>query len=218
MKRIAYTNRELILNSLFILACIFLVLIFPGIKGLTQIFVVFGSFFVLAPILYIKFILKKPLGAFGFRIGEWRQGIIWAIIGWVIASLILFIFIRYTDFLTLNKIFLAVGKNFWGFVFYELVFVGIITLIFEIFFRGVVLQMFAEKFGWGAIFIQFAICLAFLFLSFLANNRWEAVEFIIVAFTGSLAAYWGRSPLYSFVANWLFFVLADALIIRFFVR
>lgn len=211
MKRVIYTNRELVVTIFLVLACVLLNLFFDA-QGAFQKILSLAGFFVLAPALYVKFILKKKWSDFGLQKGDWKKGVGGIIIALVVSLLILYILINYFGFLESHG---AIGKlkgNFGAFLYYEAVLIFSILLAFGVFFQGLILFVSESRLWRLSVLIQFLLFLLFLWIS--GGFQWDATYYIISAFFSGVIVYQSRSLLYGIAYSWIFVVIADAIVIR----
>lgn len=202
-----------LISSVVILACLLLVVFFPT-QGVLQNFSASLFFFFLLPTLYIKFILKKDLRAFGFNLQNPKTGFSWALGMLIVSALIIFILIHFFNFEKKYLMPAYLAQNFGIFLFYELVLVNFILFIQEFFFKGFVLFLFSEKLGFLAAILQALIFT--LFLLFASDLNWKLAPFIILSFTGGIVAHKSRSFLYSYLMSLFFLIILDAYIIYLF--
>lgn len=202
-----------IITFLIIILCFFLVYLFPA-QGNFQKFNLSLFFFIILPILYIKFILKKSIKDFGLSWGDKKNGLFWGLGMLVVSFIIIFALARFTNFENNYLIPAYIADNFWLFLFYELILVNFLFFSFEFFLKGFVLFSFADKFGYGSIIIQAALYALFLLLT--KNFGWQTVPIMILAVTGGLTAYKSKSILYSYLIGMIFLIVLDAYIIYIF--
>jgi membrane protease YdiL (CAAX protease family) len=202
-----------LISSIVILACLLLAVFFPT-QGILQDFSASLFFFFLLPILYIKFILKKDLRNFGLNLQNPLVGFSWAIGMLFTSILIIFILLHFFDFANNYLIPDYLAQNFGMFLFYELVLINTILFIQEFFFKGFILFLFSEKFGFAAAILQTLIFTLFLLLT--SDISWQLVPIIALSFTGGIVAHKSRSFLYSYVMSLIFMIFLDAYIIHIF--
>jgi len=206
------THQEDFLTAFVVLICLVLLTFFPT-NGASQKITSGIVFLFIAPLLYLKLILKKNLADFGWRLGDWKSGLVFSAVYLVFALLITYALFNRTPFLKEYQLPLATTNNFWYFIFYELVIVGIFVAIYEIFFRGFVMFYLSAKTGFYSVLYQFF--LFFLFFWATGNLNWNIVPFLIVAFFSGLATFKSRSLLYSFATSLFFLIIFDSLVIKF---
>lgn len=194
-----------------IVVCLGLFFLFPS-QGPAQAITASLIFLFLAPFLYIKLILKKHLRSYGWRIGDWKKGVLFAAVSLVLSLLIFYAFYHYTNFPKAYKLPLSATQNFLFFLLYEFLLVGFFLALYEFFFRGFFMFSFSGKIGLAAPFCQWFLFLAFLFLA--GNFSWQNAPYIITALFSGLITYKSRSLWYSFAFSLSFLLIADAVIIK----
>jgi len=211
-KIISFWKTEII-SSVVILICLLLAIFFPT-QGIFQEFSASFFFFLILPILYVKFILRKKLSAFGLNVWNLKTGFFWAIGMLLLSALLIFIFIHFFNFANNYLIPSYLAQNFGIFLLYELVLVNFILFIQEFFFKGFILSLFTEKIGFLAIIIQTLIFVLFLILT--NTLSWQLAPFIILSLAGGVVAYKSRSFIYSYAMSLIFILFLDAYIIHIF--
>lgn len=204
------TNQELLANFLVAAVCLILFSVFPA-NSFSQNLTKSLFFLIIVPFLYIKYILKRNISEFGFNFKNNEIGFIWGGIMLAMSLLIIYLLANFTDFEKNYILSASISKSFWLFAFYELVLVNILFFIQEYFFKGFLLSIFWEKTGYLSILIQAIIYLIPLWV--ISSSVWQTIPLTIFALTGGLAAYKGRSFIYSYVPGILFIILTDAYIL-----
>ncbi len=207
-------SKDFLVTIIVILLCLILFIYFPvynSIQELTKVF----FFFLLVPILYIKFILKENINEWGLNLQNKKKGFTWAILMLMLSLIIAYVFIRYTSFITHYPLSSLIINNFWGFLVYILIFINLILFLQEYFFRGFVLFTFYQKLGYWSILIQVGLYLIMILL--IPGNfqqlLWQSIPFIILAFTGGVTAYKSKSMIYSYFSGLLFFLIITSYLI-----
>jgi hypothetical protein len=209
MKKIS-SYRELLTTIVVILICLILYRLFPTKNNFQQI-ISSAAFLLIIPLLYIKMILKRPLGNFGIQLGLKKKGLILAALSIAISALAFYVLLQYTSLPERNNLPKIVTENFWFFLFYEIFLVGLFTVLYEFFFRGFVMFSLSRYLGYWAVVIQFLIFSAF-FLTYGVSD-WSIYLYLIVSLPAGLTAFESRSLIYSFAATLIFIIIADALFI-----
>ena len=80
-------TKEIIITSFFIFLSLTVYGFFPSNDNFQQV-VLMLVFFVLLPILFNRFFLKKELKSFNVNMGDWKKGVLLSIIGVVFSYLI----------------------------------------------------------------------------------------------------------------------------------
>jgi hypothetical protein len=194
-----------------ILVCLGLFFLFPS-QGPAQAVTASLIFLFLVPFLYIKLILKKSLREYGWRIGDWKTGIIFAAGSLVFALLIFYALYHYTDFSKNYVLPLVATQKFGFFLLYEFLLVAFFLALYEFFFRGFVMWSFAGKIGIGSAGFQWLLFLVFLYAA--GNFTWQNAPYMITGFFSGVITIKSRSLLYSFVSSLLFLIIIDAIIIK----
>jgi hypothetical protein len=211
-KKIFTVYQEDILTALIFLACLVLLIFFPT-DGASQKITSGLVFLFIAPVLYLKLVLKRNLTDFGWQLGDWKKGLIFSAAYLVSALIISLVLFRYTTFLEEYKLPLATTDNFGYFIFYELAIVGIFVAFYEIFFRSFAMFYLSAKTGAYSILYQFF--LFFLFFWITGNLDWNVIPLLIVSFFSGLTTFKSHSLLYSFVTSLFFLIVFDSLVIKF---
>ena len=98
-------------------------------------------------------------------------------------------------------------KSFLWFVVYEVVAVGGIALLYELFFRGLVMKLWLGSLGPIAIVLQSAIFIGFIGIS--SGFSWQYAVLCYSSLFSGAVAYFSRSIYASWLANWTLFFLVD---------
>jgi len=165
-------------------------------------------FFLALPVLFVKLILKEPISSLGFRGSERRFGWISLPIVTISALCILYLSVRYYSVEEAYYIPLLAKGSFPIFLLYEVLFVGAIAFLYEVFFRGFVQLLWLRKFGLSAAFLQAAVSIGAVF--FLAGMTWQEFPMMLAAFFAGFVALYTGSIWYSWGASWLILFLSDA--------
>ena len=205
------TWKEELLTTAVIAACLALFFLFPA-QGAAQGVTSSLIFLFLIPFLYLKLILKKNLKDYGWQLGNWKKGLLFASISLVAALLIFYALYHYTPLSKMYRLPSFAAGNFWLFLLYEFILVSFFLALYEFFFRGFVLFSFLPKTGWFSILIQFAIFL--IFLAIAGNLVWQNSFYIIIAAFAGLTTLKSRSLVYSFAFGLLFSLISDAILIK----
>jgi len=203
-------HKETLLTAAVVLICLFLYSIFPT-NNIFQQIISSLTFLLVIPLLYIRIILRGSLKNYGVRLGDRRKGVIWMGLSVLASLLVFYILFHYTslfksygppDFIT---------NRFALFILYELFLVGFFTILYEFFFRGIIILGPLKVVGYWSIVIQFALFT--LFFAITGGFDWSIILYSITAPFSGIVAYQSRSILYSFGASLLFIIIADALAI-----
>lgn len=205
-----FTYKEQLSTGVIFLACLALYLFFPTSDIFQQI-ISSIAFLLVIPLLYIKFILKKSLASYGIQKGDPRRGIFLMVISIIISLLLFYALFQYTTLAKFYSLPPFVTQNFAVFVIYEFFLVGLFTLLYEFFFRGLIMFGLFKNTGYIAILAQFII-FSGLFLAS-GDVAWSTILYMIVSIFSGITAYQSRSLFYSFGATLIFIIIADALAI-----
>lgn len=204
--------KETLLSTIAIIIFMLIFVFFPsesgnGILSFLQGITKYFFMFFLCPWLFVIFVLRKNFSNYGFNIKNKRTGLILAGIALVFSLLLSYILIRYTHLFDAYIATIAVLSNFWIFVLKELVLFNLVLFFMEYFFKGFVLNVYREKFLYGAIFIQ-----AFLYIipAMLVSSDASFIPMIIIATLGGIISYIARSFFYSYLYSLLYFILLDS--------
>ncbi len=207
-------TKDFLITITVILSCLGLFIYFPTFNNIQELTKdVF--FFLFIPLLYIKFILKKNINAWGLNMQNKKEGFIWAVLMLLLSLIMVYIFIRFTSFTTHYSLSSLIINSFWSFLIYILIFINLILFLQEYFFRGFVLFAFYQKIGYWSILIQVGLYLIMLLLvpGNFQQTFWQALPFVILTFTGGVTAYKSKSMVYSYLSGLLFFLILTSYLI-----
>jgi hypothetical protein len=203
-------NKSLLVTIAVALICLFLYSIFPS-DNIFQGLISSLTFLLVIPALYIKIILKGSFKSFGVQLGDKQKGLIWMGLSLLTAVLFLYVLLRYTSFSQNYRPPEIIVKSFVFFILYEIFLVGFFTLLYEFFFRGVVMLGIARRLGLWSILVQFLAFLGFFLLT--GNFNWSIALYVIISPFAGITAYQSRSLVFSFATSLFFIIIADALAI-----
>lgn len=210
IKKTAPSWKELSVSSLVILTCLILFLKLPAAnffqETCKEIF-----FLVLVPIFYIKLVLNKRLGEFGFNLPQRKSDFFWA--GGVLFTylVIFFCLIRFADFKTNYHVARSIQGSFGSFLFYELITFNFLFLFQEVFFKGFVLFSFSSKLkNWSFLIPAFLYCIA-LFIE--KSFAWQMTPLILFSFFGSWLAYKNNSIWLAYATSLISILLLESFLI-----
>ena len=204
-------NKKTILTSAVIILCVGLFAAFPA-RGIFEEIVKSATFLFIIPVLYITLVLKEPLRHWGFFKGSFpRHTIIFSAALFFAALLSLLLAITFTDFARVYTLPLSVQANFWIFMLYELLFVGVFVALYEFFFRGFVQGAFEQTLGWRAVLIQFVV--VFCMFALLEPSFWHMIPLLLSAIVAGMIKYWTRSLYWAFATSFLLLLLTDVFVI-----
>ncbi len=208
--------KETIFSSLAIALFLAVYYIFPSFygQGLLPIFQTITKsalLLVVAPWLFVRFILQKDFRDFGFNLKNKKIGFISAGIALVFSLILSYILISYAGFLKIYQLQPIVIASFWFFLLKELVLINILLFIQLSFFQGFVLSVFSKKFLYGSIFIQ---AMLFLLPNLLSQSHpLSYLPMIVIALLGGTLSYINRSFFYSYFYGLAYIILLDSYVI-----
>lgn len=167
--------------------------------------------FLVLPLLYCKIILKQPWSVLGLQKGSIWAGLGGSIIALVSGLIFLFGLMHFTPLFHEVHLPRSIEENFFLFLLYEVVLNGWVTLLIEVFFRGLVMFLWLRRLGFISVFIQAALFAGFIFLT--DDMTPAMIPLLLFSPLAGLIAYQSRSLLASWGASWFFVFLADALIL-----
>ena len=194
----------------FIGACLLLSFFFPS-KNEIQNLIGNLFFLVIAPILYIKFILKEKISQFGLNLKNKREGFLWGSLMFILSCATMYLLMTKTSFLSSYEVLVSMTKDFSIFLLMTLVFFNFILFIQEYFFHGFILSFFSLYIGKWAILIQFGIY--FLTILIFKQNLWNFFPSLILSLTGGVTAYRTQSMVYSYLSGLLFLIFFNAYLV-----
>lgn len=208
-------NKEEFITGFFILSCLGLYSLFPTVDNFQKIITLI-VFFVLIPVLYDKFILKRNLTLYRTRLGEWKKGLLYSIGGIFFGILIILGLIKFSNLMDGYRVPVQITKSFGYFVFYELGITFLLVVIYEFFFRGFVMFHFVSLFKRRAILMQFLVFV--LFLTLTSSFSATIIPYIIFSLIAGLIAYKTNSLLYSFGGQLILIIIVDVMMAASFIK
>ncbi len=175
-------------------------------------FIIFFLLMFVLPVIYVKFVMKKPLSVFGFGLGDVKYGSKWLITIPVVVAPLIFLSSKMPDVrleYPLAKILLTDRQHL---LVYELMYVVFYYIAWEFYFRGFLLFGLKERFGAvNAILIQtVSSCLVHI-----GKPEGEIIGSIVVGILFGIIALRSRSIWYVFLIHASIGVLTDIFIIYF---
>lgn len=204
------TSKKLLVSSFIIAICLILAIIFPTKSPLQEttkeIF-----FLILIPSLYVKFVLKENLTAYGLTLGDRKAGIIWGTSMFFLAIFVSYFLIRFTELKYNYNLPDFAVNNFLLFLVYELVFVNFLIIVYEYFFRGFVFFTFFRELGYKAVFIPIVIYWIMIFAT--DNLSWNITPAAIITFASAITVYKSRSLIYSYLSAFVYIIVFHSYLI-----
>jgi hypothetical protein len=210
MLKMEMAEKNNVLTFGIIILCLFLFALFPT-EGIFQKIIVYLTFFIVVPILFIRIILKSELSKFGVQKGNLKKGILLGAGMLAVSLAIFYALFHYTSFSEKYYLSPFVQQKFLFFVLYEMLLVGFYVLIYEFFFRGLVMFGLKGVFNQSSIIAQFALMALFFWV--IGSFNWSVAHYLIAAPLAGFVAYQSRSIWYSLAATWLFIIISDAFLI-----
>ena len=147
----------------------------------------------LLPVAIIVFLFRESPAAYGLRIGDWRTGLMWTLIGITGMAIILYFLARTPTMEAYYQ--QRAPDRVWTLAFRT----GVEMLGWEFIWRGLLLFAFARAFGPGpAIFLQ-AVPFAFMHLG---KPEFETLTTIFGGAAFGWVAWQSGSFLYPFLIHW----------------
>lgn len=166
-----------------------------------------GFLMLVIPLILIFFVLKKNPSDFGFRIGDYKFGLISSAIFFIIMLPIIWIASGSESF---AKAYpqggIMVKENLSVLLYYEL-FVGFYMLAWEFFWRGYMLFGLKNKFGYYAVFMQM---IPFMILH-KGKPEIETFAAIFAALILGIQALRANSFIYCFFLHWSVMISIDVI-------
>jgi hypothetical protein len=210
---IAIYNKKLWMSNAVIIASLLLALYFP-VDNVIQLLVAHIVFLVALPLLYIHFLLKEKVSAFGISWGKVGEGSLWLALGLIVIGIGLGVLSQFTDILSRFSLPLTLRLSFGLFLLY-LAIIGIYIFIFEFFFRGFVLFVWESVLGMKAIVVQTYFFMMFIMLLSYQKTVISLIFITVMALLSGLIATRSRSIVYSFSFSYISAILGIVSVILF---
>ncbi len=193
---------------------------FPEMNGIASGDVIarywqFGVFFLLMfilPVIYIRYVMKKPLNGFGWGFGDIKYGLKWLIVIPIIVVPLIYVASKTPDLRTEYPMARSLLSDQSHLFVYESAYVLFYYVAWEFFFRGFLLFGLKNRFGaMNAILIQtISSCLVHI-----DKPESEIIGSIVVGILFGMIALRSRSIWYVFAIHASIGVLTDLFIIYF---
>ncbi|OGI18221.1 MAG: hypothetical protein A3J06_00195 [Candidatus Moranbacteria bacterium RIFCSPLOWO2_02_FULL_48_19] len=204
-------NRRFVVTGLLVFFSLFFMGFFSESDRLSPVFqglIVSVVFFLVIPLLYSKMVLRESLKNLGLQRGSFKAGVLIAIASVVFAlAIVITLALAFPQFRAQYALPALVETSFVWFVLYELVLVSFMVILYEVFFRGLVVLLWLRDCGLWAVFIQAGLFFSFAYLS--QDISWAVVPLLIFCPLAGFIAYRSGSLWYSFAASWTFLFLTD---------
>lgn len=172
-------------------------------------------FLAVFPFVVVRFILREAVSDYGLSFVKIGSRKIFQIVGISLLAIIVFLIIAllspFTEYYFPSLLLLG---NFYFFIFFSVFLGGIFALIFTAFFQGFLLFTLEKYFHTWAILLQFLCFLAFLIL--VGDFDWDMAIFVYSALFAGVISQISRSFLFAFLFTWIFGILSDIVLLRFF--
>jgi membrane protease YdiL (CAAX protease family) len=203
-------KEKMIMTTLFV--CITLGLLYGlpesgSLDSTLQEIIASSIFLLVLPVIYCKMILKEPLSSIGLREARWLPAFFWGGVMIAVGGVLLFLLLPVEGFREAYRLPAFIEKSFKWFVVYEVLVVGGIALLYEVFFRGLVMKLWLGPFGPVAIVLQSALFIGFIGIS--SGFSWQYAVLCYASLFSGVVAYFSRSIYASWLANWALFFLVD---------
>jgi hypothetical protein len=180
-------------------------------SGIWQSLFVYVMFFVVFPLVFVRFVLKESISRFGFRFARISRREMVLMFGLLGITIVLFWGV--VEWFGVHAAVSApefVSSSFWLFFLYFFLLQGMFGVFYEIFFRGFLLIGIVETLGFWSILLSLGAFWGFLFAS--GTFGWENFSIIVGSISASIVAYKTRSLVWSFLFSFLFGILASIVI------
>ncbi len=167
--------------------------------------------FLFFPWIVIRFLLKENLDSFGISWGDHKKGIALSVVFVAVFGLINYFIVHKPGLRSQLQISPDIVKNFWIFLWFQLVISLASHFSWEFFFRGFLQMGLEKKIGNYSVLLQ-----AIAQTLFFARSSWVILFLVGSSSLAAGAITWkSRSIFYSFVSMWLISLSLDIMIIRY---
>ena len=194
-----WLEKDFIASNLAVAAALGCFYFFPIQNNVVQQLLVSWGFFIVFPLLFIRFILKQANNDFGFCWGDIRAGILWAISIEIVFGGSVVLLFGLSHPVIQASILLVIRRSFPIFLLY-IASSWLILACIEALFRGLLLFAWEKTIGGWAVFLQAGVFCLWLFLRLREGIPIGGWVFILI---WSLCAGWvaqrSRSLFFSFL-------------------
>lgn len=169
--------------------------------------------FLVLPIMYCRIILKEPLSLIGFGSIRWLPALFWGSVFLGVGGVGLLFVAQDSVFKEAYRLPSVVERSFLWFVAYEVIVVGGIALMYEVFFRGLIMKLWLSPLGVWSVLIQTLMFAGFIALT--SGWSWQYASLMFASLFSGVVAYFSGSIYASWLASWTFFFLIDIIILAF---
>ncbi|NTW29904.1 MAG: hypothetical protein HGB34_02085 [Candidatus Moranbacteria bacterium] len=208
-------KKRSIFTGSFIFLTMLLYVLFPAESRLNptlQSIVLGVALFVLLPILYVKLVLREPLSTLGFRGSVRTFGLLSIPLSVIPLLSVWYVLLRTFPVAEAYHIPAAISGSFVMFLSYEVLLVGSISFLYEVFFRGAVQLLWLRESVLPAVFAQVALFVTFMAVSG-GGLFWSDASLILAAFASGFVASYTRSISYAWASAWLMIFLSDVFVL-----
>jgi membrane protease YdiL (CAAX protease family) len=202
-------NKEIVCTSFFVFLSIFFYTLFPNENIFQKIFSIL-AFFVVLPLFFNKIILGRNIDSFGFRRGNYTEGLKFGLISLVINGFILFIYSYFFNFFDRYGVPQFIIENFSNFLLYELVISLSFIFLYEFYFRGFIMFIFESHFKYWSILIQ-SFFVLLLFLNMDDSYKFSFMPYLIFSPFAGFISYKSKSIIYSGIAQFIIVLSLDVI-------
>jgi hypothetical protein len=164
-------------------------------------------FFLVLPIMYCKIILKEPLTALGLHGAKWFPAFFWGLLALGLEGVFMIFIASDPGFREAYRLPAFAERSFMWFIGYEILVVGGLALLYEVFFRGLVMRLWLAPIGAWSIIAQALLFSGFVALS--SGISWQYAVFLYASLFSGAVAYFSGSVYASWVVTWATFLLID---------
>jgi len=207
--------KRFLLTGLFVVGTMLVYALFPveaRLNATAQSVLLGVAFFVALPILFVRFVLREPLSGIGFQgsVRTFGPGVALLVVVPILS--VWYVLIRTFPVADAYRLPVMIRGSFPFFLLYEVVLVGAIAFLYEVFFRGFVLILWLKKAGLWAVFFQAGLLASFVALAG-RGISWQDVPLLLASLASGFVASYTRSIPYAWVSAWLILFLSDVLIL-----
>jgi hypothetical protein len=206
----ALFNKRFLITGLLAVFSVFFLGYFTQadkVNPVFQMLLVMVAFFLVVPVLYCKIVLKESLHNMGWQTGNVFSGTILALLAVSGGLVMVYLLDRFTTFGRVYELPMSIQTDFLWFLLYEALVMPVMTLFYEVFFRGFIGLLWLRPLGVVSILLQAGLFALMLFVA--GDLTANQVPALIFAPFAGLIAYYSRSVWYSWGATWFFFFLID---------
>lgn len=206
-------TKEFIIMTIFTTLSLVVYNFFPT-KDIFQQIATILFFLVVLPIVFSKYVLKNSKDLINFRIGNYREGLIYGAASLIFCFIIIFILSYFYGFLNRYTVPIFIVGNFLRFLVYEFLLVLSFIVVYEFYFRGFLMAIFSKNIGYWSILLQFVVFGILVLISATEKEIVQYVPYIIFAPFGGIIALKSKSLIYSAITQFLVIFILNVIIIH----